>query len=206
MKKIAQILIKYLSRFAYESITVDSLNQKLIEAVPGLLIDGKQAYQFANPADMPEGRFVNFLNFRQELYGGLDRDQNIKLFEEIADANNKGDDSKIGAISLMAIDVLTNCTPVESYYNMASLIYFTKDEDLKTWDADYNLKKIAGFKAQKNKDFFLQTLSSHLKAYGITSPVNIEDYLRKSALKMKVLNSLISGTTGQKTTKSETKP
>ena len=206
MKKIAQILIKILKRFAYESISVDSLNKKVIEAVPGLMIDGKQAYQFANPADMPEGRYVNFLHFRQELFGGLDREQNIKLFKEIAEANNKGDNSTIGAISLMAIDVLQNCTPIETYYNMASLIYFNKSEDLKTWDADYNLKKIAGFKNEVVKDFFLSNLSSHLKRYGITSPLNIDDYLRKSALKMKVLNSLISGTIGKDPISKETKP
>lgn len=200
MKKIAQLLIKWLSKLAYEKITVDSLNKKVIEAVPGLLIDGKQAYQFANPADMPEGRYVNFLQFRQELFGGLDREQNIDLFKRIAEANNQGDYSKAGAICMMGMDILQNCTPIEAYYNMASLIYFTKEEDLKTWDADYNLKKIEGFKAQKNKDFFLQSLSSHLTRYGITSPANIEDYLRKSALKMRVLNSLISEPTGKKPT------
>lgn len=192
MKRLAQYLIALLTKIAYEKITVEDLNKKVIEAVPGLLIDGKQAYQFANPADMPEGRYVNFLHFKGELFSGLNRENNIELFKKIASANNEGDKTTIGAVSLMAIDFLENCTPIEAYYNMASLIYFNKDEDLKTWDEDYNTRKVEEFKAKPNQDFFLRNLSMHLKRYGISSPANISDYLSMARTKMKVLMKLIS--------------
>lgn len=194
MKRMLLAIITFLYRFTRERITLDKVNQKVIEPVPGLILKGRQYYRFKNVADMPQNRFVHYLDFRQESDMNISRDVILKYVEELKTANNSQDASRIGSLLFMLEDSLANCTPLEMLYNLASLVYFTKQEDLSCYDYDYNQDKIALFKAHTNKDFFFRTLLEQtLKITGNMSPSDIEQYLRVSLVKLRAYEQILTG-------------
>jgi hypothetical protein len=194
IRKLLLYIISKLQRLTYEQMTVDNINKKLIRPVDGLIIDGKQYYEFANNADMPFARFMHHEYFRQELVLGLDREQMNKHLEELEKALDENRVSRMGSIIYMLRDTINNCTPLESLYNLASLNYFTKNEDISCYDFDYNNEKIKKFKELPNQAFFLtRLLKKNLKIHGRLLQVDINDYLSKSAVKLKAYKQILSG-------------
>jgi hypothetical protein len=198
-KKLLIHFISFLQRLVYEKHTLDKINQKLIEPVEGLIIGGVQYYRFVNPADMPEGRFVHFLHLERELTMGIDSKGLKEYLSQIIQANNKGDKSRIGQLAFMLIDTVENCTPLEALYNLACLVYFDKEEDLSCFDADYQARKMAEFKALNNQSFFLATLMKHLNPHGQQSMREIEESLRESQVRMSAYLRLLSVELGSTT-------
>lgn len=193
MKKIIRWIVSKLLPLTYERLTLDKVNSKLIVPVDWLVIDGRQYYQFVNFADMPQARMVHFKHFRQELVMGIDRDQINEYLENMKDANDKGEKSQLGALIYMLQDTINNCTPLEAMYNMAALVWFDRDEDLKCFDGDYNLEKIRAFKTFPDQTFFFERLLREgLKDAGVETPNAIEDYLRKSAIKLRAYAQILS--------------
>lgn len=190
----------------HEPLRLDKLNQKMIRPVEGLVIDGNQYYEFVSSADMPEARFVHFNHLRQELAQGMDIATGNKYLEEMKVANNTNDRSRNGALIYMMQDTMNNCTPLESLYNIAALIYFEKFEDLSCFDNDYNAAKIKAFKAYPNQGFFLSRLIlKGLKNVGKESPEDIQKYLRASAVKLKAYQQMLSERSEIKTSEPLTK-
>lgn len=198
MKKLLIIFIGWLQQFTYQKVLIkdietDGINKKVIVPVPELIINGKQYYKFKQAADIPQNRFVHYLDFREESKMGMTREEIITYCNELIKANNKGDLSRVGALSITLKDSVANCTPIEVLYNLASLVYFTKDEDLSCYDLDYNEEKIRLFKQVKNKGFFLtQLLENTLKVTGQSLPEDIEDYLRKSQVKLNAYRQMLT--------------
>lgn len=186
IKKLLRKIGEWLLNATYEKITVDSVNHKLIRPVDNLVIDGRQYYEFVNLVDMPDSRYVHFLNFNREFNMGLDRATITEYIDKIIKANDSDEKSKIGMLCYMFKDTVNNLTPVESMYNLASLVYFDKDEDLKVWDHDYNHEKIAAFKELPDQAFFFTRLFERGLSRAMTeSPEDIAKYLRKSAVTLK---------------------
>lgn len=194
IKKIIRHIAEYLLRITYEKLTLDQVNKKLIRPVPGLIIAGEQYYEFVNLADMPESRFVHFLDFDQEFTLGMDRATVIEYCEELRRANNKSDASRIGSLVFMLEDSIKNCTPVQAMYNLAALVYFTESEDLRCFDADVAAEKIKAFKTLKDKGFFFgRLLEQGLKIPGDKLPADMNDYLRRSLVKLNAYGRIRSG-------------
>lgn len=193
MKKILRRFGEWLLQVTYEPIRLDSVNKKLIRPVENLVVNGRQYYEFVNPADMPDSRFVHYLNFVRELNAGLDRETQNKYIDELMKANDKGERSRIGSLLYMLRDTINNCTPLEAMYNIASLMYFDEEEDLKTWDHDYNIAKIEQFKKIKDQGFFFARLFERgLNRPGLGSPEDIAAYLKQSAVKLQAYRQLLS--------------
>lgn len=193
MRRIVLWIIEKLYPLTYRRTTLDQVNHKLIRPVPGLLLDGVQYYQFVQVADMPQERFVAYLQFRNELNMGVDRDLLNRYIDKLKEANNKNDSSQIGSLLYMLQDTVNNCTPMEALFNIASLLYFDKEEDLRTYDIDYNAHKIARFKAVRDKSFFFTNLLENgLKLTGAQLPPDIEKSLRLSALRLTTYAQILS--------------
>lgn len=192
LKKFLKWFIAVLSKWVYEPVTLDKLNKKVIEPVPGLLVLGKQAYRFANQADMPQARFAHFLTFHNELRMGITTDLLNEYIDKVVEANDKGQRSEIGQLMFMLKDTANNCTPIESLYNVAALMFFNRDEDLGCYDFDYNERKIAAFKSNNDQSFFLRTALKYSTAPGESLPDNIEDSLALSQEKLHLYRRMLS--------------
>lgn len=196
MKKILLYLIQWLQRFSYEKITLDKVNSKLIRPVPQLIINGKQYYEFVNAADMPQARLVHYTYLREEMSMGIDRGTLNEYFDQLLAANDEKNTNRIGSLLYMAKDTINNLTTVESLFNMATLWYFTKDEDISTFDYDYNQVKLKSFKAFPDKGFFFgRLLEVSLKHTGLSLPADIQHFLNENAVKLRAYNQIRSGPT-----------
>lgn len=204
IRKLLRWIISILNRLAYESVTLDKVNKKLIEPVEGLCIDGVQYYKFVNQADMPDARFAHFMQFRNELSMGADRTLINEYLDNIIHHNNAGNASRVGQLAFLLQDTINNCTPVEAFYNMASLMYFDKKEDISCYDYDYNQRKIEAFRRIKDQAFFLTGLLENLKDYGFKSPKDINRYLTESMVRLKTYARILTAakeSSGSLTTK-----
>ncbi|MBL6448576.1 hypothetical protein JMN32_19855 [Fulvivirga sp. 29W222] len=194
INKLLLSLISFLYKLTYEGVYLDGVNKKMIRPVPKLIIDGKQYYEFVQPADIPQNRFVHYLDFRDESQMGMDRTTLNKYFSAIKEANDSGEVSRVGSLVYMAQSSINDCTPIEVLYNMASLMYFDKDEDISCYDLDYNQDKITKFKSLPDKSFFLKTLlEQSLKITGKSLPKNIDQYLKLSMVKLRAYNQTLYG-------------
>ncbi len=196
LKKFLKWLIVLLSKWAYEPVTLDKLNKKVIEPVPGLFVLGKQAYRFANQADMPQARFAHFLSFHNELKMGIDAQLLNEYIDKTVEANDSGQRSEIGQLMFMLKDTVNNCTPIESLYHVAALMFFNEDEDLTCYDFDYNERKIADFKRHPDQSFFLKSTLEFSSEPGESLPGNIEDSLALSMEKLRLYKRMLSESFG----------
>lgn len=192
-KKQLLKFIAWLTSFTYEPTTLDKVNQKLIKPVPGLIIDGVQYYEYVNIADMAQNRMVHFNYMRDEMVMGIDRELQLKFIDKLEKANLERDSNNIAATLYMFKDVLNNITTIESHYNMASLVYFDKQEDISTYDADYNERKIKAFKTIKDKSFFFTTLlqgSLNISLQHLGQ--DMQSYLNENAARLKGWKQILS--------------
>jgi hypothetical protein len=167
-------------------------NKKLIEPVPGLIVDGKQYYRFVNHADIPEARIAHFRNFQRELQYGADEKLIIEYLKEIRTATREGRTDDVESLTLMLEDTIKNCKPTEAYYRIAALVFFTDGEDLNCYDYDFNDRKIEAFKQHPNQAFFLTLVLRHYYGSASLSQADIEDYLTKTKLKLKLYARILS--------------
>lgn len=188
------LLLRVIARlysWALPATSVDLINSKLIEPVPGLIIDGRQYFRYTNPDDMPPYRYIVFLSFRKELSMGADKDLLNQYHEGIREANNKGDRSQVGALLMMLDDTINNLTPLESYYWMAALQYFDPAvERTAEFDYDLNKRKVEAFKGLASPGFFLTTLTQDLTVAGEDLPSDINTYLKQVETKLKAYEEL----------------
>lgn len=194
--KIILWLIERLYRMSYEPINLDGINRKLIKPVLGLIINGVQYWQFVNIGDMPRMRLVHYNYMRDEMTMGIDRELQVKIIDKILSANNDGDRNSVGAFGLMFKDLVTNITSIEALYNIASVMYFDKNEDLSNYDSDYNREKIKRFKTVKDKSFFFShLLQSSLKITSEQMPDDIQKFLNENEVKLNAWKSMLTDLT-----------
>jgi hypothetical protein len=200
-------LITWAERETHEPLKLDKINSKMIRPVDGpdgpMVIEGKQYYEFVNAADMPQARFIHYLDINRELTSGVAREDAKNFLEQMKLANNDGDASKLGVLIFMLEDLILNSTPMDVLYKLAALVYFDKDEDLSCFDGDYNARKVKLFKALPNQTFFLsRLLSKGLRTLGVESPKDIEKSLREAAVKIRAYREMLEEMKAQSTTAS----
>lgn len=194
LKRVFLLVGNFFFRLSYEKMTLDKVNQKMIKPVPGLVIDGEQYYEFVNLADMPDARFNHFLDFDREFTMGMDRTTIVDYMQKIIEANNRDDKSRVGSLAFMLSDSVANCTPLSAMYNMSALLYFTRKEDLRCFDGDFNQAKIELFKKFPDQSFFLtKVLEDGFRISGSQLPEDIRAYLTRSMVKLNAYNRIRSG-------------
>jgi len=179
LSKIAAWLIKILTPLAYVKMTVDAVNKKLVEPLAGL----PGYYRFVSPADMPQARFVHYMHLVKRLSMNVDEELLNRYLTLLTRAFEEGEKEKFHGAMYMLKDTMATIRPTETYYWLAALMYFKKDEDISTFDFDVNVRKVNFFKGLPNQTFFLATLLNRLNVSGSQSLEEIETYLKESQVK-----------------------
>lgn len=201
IRTAAAWIIGKLQPLAYKPHLLDSVNRKLIEPVLGL----SGYYKFVNVADMPRGRFVHYLNLTERLKMNIDEADLIQYLDQMKKAIESKDQGKYFTLDFMLRDLVQNCSPIETYYWMAALYYFDEEEDLKTFDYDYNLRKVAYFKSLPNTAFFLARLIESLQSSGELLAADIEHSLREAQQKENRYSRMLSGMQSSSSSSGNTK-
>jgi hypothetical protein len=179
LKKLIARLIEWLTPMAYVPMTVDKVNKRLVQPLPGI----PGFYKFVSAADMPEARFVHYLHLVKRLQMNVDAELLNRYLTVMEDAFNKSESGRFHGALFMLRDTMETISPVETYYWIAALMYFREDEDLTTFDYDVNKKKVEYFKSIPNQTFFLASLLKSLNSSGGQSLEEIENYLKDSQVK-----------------------
>lgn len=118
-------------------------------------IDGMEYYAFKTLADMPSERYYKASEMITEVDMKITRESLGSYLTKIEELINEGNFGKVGAIVEEIKYRLSMLIETESLYRLASCVFFTLDEDITTYDLDYNDDKISKLKRKKISDFFL---------------------------------------------------
>jgi hypothetical protein len=195
-RKLLMRLIEWLYSFTHERITLDKVNSKLIQPVPGVVIDGVQYWEFVQVADMPETRRTHYSYLREEMIMGIDREMQYRIIESMRKALAAGEVPRATTVLYMWEDTLKNITTVENLYNLASLMYFDAQEDISKYDLDYANQKIEKFKKLPRAFFFNRLLREGLKVTGESLHSDMDQLLRESGAKLNAFKQMLSEPTG----------
>jgi len=147
---------------------------------PAFKIGNEQYYEFDSLLDMPPLRYKRADQFYVEVDMRIDRETLIKLVDKAIDHCNS-DSIKIANVTSILMDIKDRTEMIietETLYRLASCVYFTLDEDLSTYDFDYNEKKLNIFKAQPINDFFFGKLMRNLVPQSNISASDLEVFLK----------------------------
>ena len=155
MKKLLKRFILFLQGLIGEKPKERLHPKEKKTIVPAFKVEGEQYYEFANLSDCPAGRYFRIQQFLVEVSLRVDRETQISLLNQ---ALKHLDDLSVTKATAIIMD-LKNRTEflveTETAYRLASAAFFTLDEDLRSYDFDYNQHKIEKFKRQNIGSFFL---------------------------------------------------
>jgi len=140
-------------------------------------IKGQDFYQFESPLDMPVARWHYSSVFNEELQMGITKEDLEDILGMIQEHLNAGD---LVSASFQLKDLqyrVENIYDTEIAYKLASVVFFTLEEDLTNYDNAYNQEKIALFKTKKMEDFFLNTPAKDLIPFGNLSATDMKIFL-----------------------------
>lgn len=119
-------------------------------------IEGEEFYCFKNLADMPQERYYKVSEFVTEADNKVTR---LVLLDYLSEMNRMINEGNFGKVASL-VDGLeyraSMLIETETMYRLASAIFFTLEEDLTTYDIDFNDQKVEVFKKNKIEDFFLK--------------------------------------------------
>ncbi len=164
--------------------------KKLIEFA--FEINGVEYWQFKNLADMPSERYYAVSERITEVEMRIDRVSLLEYMDKIDTLINQGNFGRVGAI-VEEIKYRTKMlVETETLYRLASCVFFTLDEDLTTYDVDYNDEKVVIFKKEKINDFFLKEPVKKLIRLPDMSQQDLEICLKLSEARAKYKEYLLS--------------
>ena len=160
--------------------------------------EGKEYFMFVNEQNLPSERAFSAIDIYEEMNQRMTREYLEVMLESVLNLVNKGDLVKISSIILFAQQRLEHITNIDILYKLASVLYFTKDENCYKYDREFNEKKIASWKASPDIDgFFLKTpIQSFLPSFDGSS-LNTQSFTKvqnsEMISNMKFLSSILSG-------------
>ncbi len=118
---------------------------------------GIEYYKFVNEFKIPYLRAMAAMDIYAELDQKTDS-KYIKLaFETIVEFLKKGDNINAGRVAINSIERMDNITNMDIAYKLASVLYIDRFENPYDYDYEYNDKKIAKWKKEKDiEGFFLK--------------------------------------------------
>lgn len=172
-------------------ISIHPKNEKSIS--PAFKIGDEQFYEFDNLIDCPAGRYLRIQQFMVELNLRIDKDSLVKLLDASLEAINNGDVTRSIIIQTDIKNRTNFIVETDTAYRLASAAFFTLDEDLTTYDFDYNQKKIEKFKTQNVASFFLARPMRKLIPQINISGNDLEIYLKMTEAQKTYESSLMRG-------------
>lgn len=139
-------------------------------------------YKFVNPQKGPYLRMVKALDIYTELHLRISDDYMKSFLDALSAAAKKGDLEQVFILTHYAKQRRENISDTMQMYKLASVMYFTADENCYDYDYEYNEKKIN--KWIKNGDvegFFLKEPMENLAPYFNGSNQTFQQYLKVEA-------------------------
>jgi hypothetical protein len=126
---------------------------------PVFVTHGVQYYQFKDLLDMPAERYLALLQLQTDMDLKIDRPTLLKLLDKQEEWMNAGNMTQAVIINNDLKRRASLVIEIDTLYRMASCLYFNliDNEDLYSYDYEYNTKKIEAFRKEKIGDFFLRT-------------------------------------------------
>jgi len=142
-------------------------------------IEGRTFYRYKDYFNIPYERGLKTITFYEEArmkitYEYLE--EHIKAIDKIL-KSQKIDVYKIKALNDIMAERMKWAIDTEIIYKLASIVFFEKDEDPRTYDFKHNAEKIQFWKEHKSvSDFFLQTPLLELMPFLKELETNLETY------------------------------
>jgi hypothetical protein len=142
-------------------------------------IEGRTFYRYKDYFNIPYERGLKTITFYEEArmkitYEYLE--EHIKAIDKIL-KSQKIDVYKIKALNDIMAERMKWAVDTEILYKLASIVFFEKDEDPRTYDFKHNAEKIEFWKEHKSvSDFFLQTPLLELMPFLKELDTNLETY------------------------------
>lgn len=142
-------------------------------------IEGITYYRFKDYFNIPYERGLKVVTFYEEARMKITYEylkEHTEAVEKVL-KSNKIDVYKIKSLNDILKERLTWATDTEILYKLASIVYFDKSENPKTYDFKYNAEKIEFWKKHKSvTDFFLQNPILELMPFLKELEMNLETY------------------------------
>lgn len=154
--------------------------------VPVFELQGRTYYKIDGEANMNYERALKVITFYNEMNQRVDREYLIKHTEAYEEMFKKTQFTTADIIRMKQLndqlkDRLNWLIDTDLTYKLASVVYFDDSEDPRTYDFEYNQKKIDIWKKVPIESFFLSRPISELVPYLKDYEVNLETYSMMAA-------------------------
>jgi hypothetical protein len=127
--------------------------KKLVE--PKFKIKGVQYYAFKDAKDMPHMRIYFYHWYVNQYEMGIDHETLLAYNTRTKECANKGLLGDVIKISQLLEERIKANMGMDILYQIASVFYFTDEEDLEDYSIYKNKSKIESFRRDKDLSFFL---------------------------------------------------
>lgn len=157
-------------------------------------IKGVELYTFKNLEDMNVKRWQRLNEFLREVELRMTKKELNEYLEMVEIICNQPEVKIVEIIKLtQAIRAATDLfLETETMYRLASIVYFTKDEDLTDYDFDWGEEKIRMFKTEPIGDFFLSNPMKKLLPQSDISASALRTFSKLTEAKLLLLSQLKS--------------
>jgi hypothetical protein len=142
-------------------------------------VEGRTFYRYKDYFNIPYERGLKTITFYEEArmkitYEYLE--EHVKAVDKLL-KSQKIDIFKVKALNDVLAERLKWFTDTEILYKLASIVFFEKGEDPRTYDFKFNAEKIEFWKQHKSiNDFFLSTPLLELMPFLKELEMNLETY------------------------------
>lgn len=142
-------------------------------------IDGRTFYRFKDYFNIPYERGLKTITFYEEVRMKITYEymqQHVEAVDKVL-KSQKIDVYKLKNLNDILKERLTWYVDTDILYKLASIVFFEKSEDPRTYDFKYNAEKIEFWKKHSSvTDFFLQTPLLELMPFMAELEKNLESY------------------------------
>jgi hypothetical protein len=147
--------------------------------------DGAKLYRFVAMEDYSPARVVWLTEYLRYLALGADQNTYSQFSEALKRAIDAQDWDEVRRVRWMMDEIFLRATIVETYYDIASVLFFYLDEDVHQHDLYAAKAKKTALKALE-PGFFFTTLKLQ-KVLSLTFPSDIHAYLARNEAKVKAI-------------------
>jgi len=154
-------------------------------------VTGEQYYYFKDTSDMPTLRYYRFSQFLTEFEMRISRDFLLEVTEKCISSLNEGNLVRAAAMLTELVSRAKLIIETDTLYRLASVVYFTLDEDVTDYDYTINEQKIKKFKEEGLQSFFFKMPCRDFLPQINISKKDMEDYLKLQKLSTANIRALM---------------
>lgn len=188
MKRFFKVLFPFLFKTRF------NLKDSDYEVIEAFASEGETYWMFANEQKVPVERAMAALDIYAEVEQKLDKEYLETLFASVIESCRKGDLVEVASMIKFAEQRMKHITNIDLMYKLASVLYFDKNENIYSYDYEYNEKKILRWKkAEDIESFFLKMPINDLLPSFSGSSLNLATYtkVQRSELISQLRNHLL---------------